>query len=146
MARRPSIGQKRLGDHAGGVGEVDEPRLRAVFLHQARQLHHVRDGPEGVGDAAGSGGFLTQHAQVAGHPFVRHPAGSAAGADGGKHHLRILQRPGEVSGGKDRQLGPGTGPGMLRSTAVTASRREGSTSCSTSSVTTPEKGPETSAR
>ena len=85
---------QRLGDHPGRIGEVDQPGVRAVRPHAGGQLHHGRDGPQRVGDAARAGGFLPQQPELLGHPFVGNPAGRSARADGGEHDVRPVEGPG----------------------------------------------------
>ena len=96
-------GQQGLGDHPGRVCEVDQPGVRAELPHLPGEFQHPGNRAQGVGDPAGSRGFLSQQAKVLRHAFIRDASGRAAWADRGEHHVRAHERVRQRRRGADRR-------------------------------------------
>jgi hypothetical protein len=58
-----------------------------MHLHLPAYFHDGGDGPKGVGNAAGSGGFLTENVQPRRNAFVDGSAGGATGTNGAKNYI-----------------------------------------------------------
>jgi hypothetical protein len=94
---------QRLGDHARGVGEVDQPRARCARLHGLGERDHARDRAQREADAAGPGGLLPEHAERERHRLVDDAALELARADRAEHEVGPLHGVVEVGGGAERQ-------------------------------------------
>jgi hypothetical protein len=92
---------ERLGDHPGGVREVDDPGVRR---DAPGEIEHRRDRPQGEADAAGTGGLLAEHAVPERDALVDRPPLEAADADGDEHEVRALERVVEIGRGAERRL------------------------------------------
>src|SRR5665647_549998 len=89
----------RLGDHPGGVGEVDDPSLWAELSDPLRDMYGDRDGPHPVGEATRAGGLLPEEALVEGDAFIRGASLEAAHADGREQEVCSVEGLVEVSCG-----------------------------------------------
>ena len=71
----------RLGDHARGVGEVDDPGARGERRDPLGDVQRHRDRPQPVQDTARADRLLAEHALGQRDPFVAYPARRAAHPD-----------------------------------------------------------------
>ncbi|MDI2023527.1 hypothetical protein PJL18_04075 [Paenarthrobacter nicotinovorans] len=96
-----------LGDHSGGVGEVDKPCTGAVTPHRLGEFEHPGDGSQGVGNPACSGGLLAQQPQIKCNTLIGDPAGRSARPDGRENHVGSRERLAKVAAGDDGGTGTG---------------------------------------
>ena len=89
---------QRLGDQPGGVGEVDEERVRRVLDNLLGDRHHGRDRSQREREASRAGGLLADHAAVDRDPLVLQPALEAADPDRAVDDVRALHRIAQVGG------------------------------------------------
>ena len=118
----------RLGDHPGGVGEVDDPRPRAYGCYPRSDVDRHRHGAQPVRDAARAGRLLTEQAQVEGDAFVRGAALEATDPDRGEHERGIAKRVVQVGGAsapsaRRQYLRPSRSRTMLMPAAAAGPRR-----------------------
>ena len=106
IARSPSTCWTRLGDHPGGVGEVDQPGAGRPLARPLGEVDHRRDRPQREADAAGAGRLLPEHAVPERDALVDRAALEPADADGAEHEVGALERVVEVGGGAERHSSP----------------------------------------
>ncbi len=88
----PKVRAHRLGDHPGGIGEVDDPRVGGDAAYGLGDLEGNGHGSQAVGDPAWSGRLLAEQVQVERDPFVGDPPSQPADPDGDEDKVRALQR------------------------------------------------------
>ena len=82
---------QRLGHDPDRVGEVDDPGAgRGAPAGQLGQLEHERDGPQRLGEAAGTGRLLADDAEARRHRLVGQPGGLAADAELDEHEIGAI--------------------------------------------------------
>ncbi len=102
----------------GRVGEGDDPRVRCERGHPARHVQRHGHGAQPVGDPAGAGRLLAEHAEIQGHPLVDGAPGETVDADGGEDEPGPGQRVVEVGGGAHRRARTGRQHGAHRGEAA----------------------------
>ena len=89
---------QRLGDQAGGVGEVDEQGIRRVPGDLLGDGGGRRHRAQGERDAAGAGRFLADRTGLHCDPLVQQSALEAAHADGAVDDVGALERVAQIAG------------------------------------------------
>jgi hypothetical protein len=82
----------RLGNQAGGIGEVDDPGIGRVAFDQACLFDGDGHGAQGHGSAGRTSGFLAGKAVLDGDAFIGGAAGDAADADRVHHERSAFDR------------------------------------------------------
>ena len=95
-----------LRDHAGRVGEVDQPRPRRPLGDRLGELEHRGDRAQREADAARPGGLLAEHAEAERHRLVDDAALEAADPDRAEDEVGALDGVAEVGRDAERQRVP----------------------------------------
>ena len=98
ITRRPMTVVRRLGDQAGRVGEIDQPRIRGHLALDRRGLESDRQGPQTKGQPPGANCLLAENTQFEGASFVADPSGGATDPDGREDDVGSGQSVPQVAG------------------------------------------------
>ena len=92
------MAQQRLGNHAGRIGKVNQPRVRTARRHASGDVHHHRDGAQALEETADARGFLSDESERGRNALVQMARGQLAYANLRHDERRLVQRVVQIHG------------------------------------------------